>query len=274
MNKRKIIIISTIFITIFTIIFIYSYNFVYSRALIQAILDDDVNKAKEILKYPGNIDSKPLLISIDSVNDQPIIEAAEQGNYEMVKLLIENNACVNVRGTNNTTALHRALSGRIEEKSSKYEVARLLVENGADVNAKVADMIVLETCLYGTVKTNEEELLKYEFFTYLLDKGANVYSDTRYYDNILYTAAVTGNTMVCDLLIKEYSFDVNYKTEKISYTVLMSAAQNYYDNTETVIYLLSNGADPNIVNAHNQTAYDIALEQGNHKIANIIKSYM
>jgi len=88
----------------------------------------------------GDIKAVYVFISIDpeSVNTpngddksySPLQTACNFGQYEIVKLLIENGANVNSRDEENWTPLHCAVFG------SNYKISKYLLRNNADVNAQ------------------------------------------------------------------------------------------------------------------------------------------
>ena len=57
---------------------------------------------------------------------QILISAAIRGNYEIVKLLLENGANVHA---NNDCLIHECI------QRGKYQVAKLLLDNGANISA-------------------------------------------------------------------------------------------------------------------------------------------
>lgn len=75
-----------------------------------------------ITKYPNLIESK------DENNYTPLIHAAENGNLNAVRLLLERNADVNAKTCYESTALHRACANGFTE------IIELLVEKGANVD--------------------------------------------------------------------------------------------------------------------------------------------
>jgi uncharacterized protein len=88
----------------------------------------------------GDTDEVAALLSMDNRLTRtfdtdgwsPLHLAAHYGHAEIVKLLLHNNAAVDLRSANQlaNTALHAALAGR------RGEVVRILLDAGADVNAK------------------------------------------------------------------------------------------------------------------------------------------
>ena len=96
------------------------------KELIEKILLQEIEAVRELLKNP--IDWKA-----ESKHPwwPPLNAATIKGNFEIVKLLLEN-ACPleNVNKKDKMTALHFAASGK------HVEIAKLLIEKGADVNAK------------------------------------------------------------------------------------------------------------------------------------------
>ncbi|MEM4720009.1 MAG: ankyrin repeat domain-containing protein, partial [Candidatus Bilamarchaeaceae archaeon] len=83
-----------------------------------------------------------------------LIEAANTGNAELVKRLIERGADVNAETRFGETVLRYAL------EKGHTEIAKLLIERGADVNAKNKDGWT--ALMYALVKGHTEiaELLR------------------------------------------------------------------------------------------------------------------
>lgn len=278
MKKRIIILVVTLLIVltpIISCIVAYNYNFAYSSKLIAAIEDNDIEKLEDLLNKPGNVNSQPRIFSFNGTIP-PISYAARYGTYEMVKLLLENGADPNTNGFSNLKPLHWALSGSYKSVDNRFDIAKLLIQYGADIHAiSTGGETVVEGIFHSIEKDDEiEELEQYEFLLFLIENGVDIYANTQYMDsNILFCAAYAGNVMVCKFLIEEYSFDINQVTPN-NYTILMAAAYDRYDNPKAVSYLLEMGADPNIINSDNKTAYDIAVENESYEIADLIKSYM
>ena len=127
-----------------------------------------------------------------------LIEAAEKGDVELVRQLIDGGADLNKQGRQSGAALHRALARR------HGDVVALLVARGADVN--VANPL-LGTPLHVAAGTGKEAMV-----LLLLEHGAslNVARGSDGYTP-LHAAAQAGRTQVVRLLL-DRGADVNLLT--------------------------------------------------------------
>jgi ankyrin repeat protein len=93
-----------------------------SQSLINALINKEYNRAKEMinsdieLNFVGTGDFSPLMCSIE--------------NIEVMKLLLEKGADVNLKNKMNMTALTMAVI------SNKQDAVKLLLENKADIHLK------------------------------------------------------------------------------------------------------------------------------------------
>ena len=109
-----------------------SQNF-YNERLMKAIENNDIKQVSSILKkQKADINH---ISEVEGFNNfTPLIFASDKGNYEIVKLLIDNRADINAKDNNGHIALIEAVD------SGNYEkIVKLLVENGADIDAKDND---------------------------------------------------------------------------------------------------------------------------------------
>jgi len=120
--------------------------------LLMAVLDDDLEKAKQSLKQGAHANLKEpisgrailgfpaieghfamvkLLLDYGAdIEEELLTFVASSGHYSVAKLLIENGADVNERDRDKSTPLHHAaLQGHLS-------VAKLLIEKGANINAR------------------------------------------------------------------------------------------------------------------------------------------
>jgi len=151
--------------------------------------------------------------------DTLLIEAADNGHMDVVKLLIENGAGVNLKGEAWYGPLHAAAAkGHIEvvnillengadvnifhqnkplhnaAMNGHIEVARILLAHGADINAKGTDEA---SPLHTAVSNNQLAMLKW-----LLSKGANVNPRASYGCTPLHFAASRNNVEIGRILLE------------------------------------------------------------------------
>jgi ankyrin repeat protein len=116
----------------------------------------------------------------------PLHAAAANGHIEVVKILLENGADVNIFHHNKP--LHNAaMNGHIE-------VAEILLAHGADINAKGTDEAAP---LHTAVSNNQLAMVKW-----LLSKGANVNSRASYGCTPLHSAAWRNNVEIGKILLE------------------------------------------------------------------------
>ena len=152
--------------------------------------------------------------------------AAYNGHTEIAKLLLANNADVNVMDAvgQTQTALH------IAAWQGHPEIAKLLLANNADVNVMDA---VGQTPLNIAAGNGDTELVEL-----LIAKGADVNAKTRSERTPLHPAAIGGHKKVVELLIAE-GVDVNAQ-EKYDGTTPLDLAIAF-EHTETANLLRKRG---------------------------------
>ena len=192
--------------------------------------------------------------------------AARKMHTELVKLLIDNGADLNIKGGSNYgyTALMYAV------KEGNTEIAKLLLDNGADLNIKDSFGY---TALMFAVREGNTEIVKL-----LLDNKADISGEINYQKEVMYpadyknnelmSAAEKGYTEIVELLI-DNGADPNIKN-MYGDTALMSAVEKGY--TEIVELLIDNGADLNTRSKSGKTALDIAEQKGLQDIINILRA--
>lgn len=176
---------------------------------------------------------------------------------EAVKFLLAEGAVVDAKDVWGGTAL------RVAIEKNNVDIARILLDHGADVNNYIDNSTSI-----GVQEGNVALMVALDWFKLTLDP-----------------------TMI--KLILDYGADVNYRNE-LKYdeecdkttsgrctfqgqTVLTHAAGGEYlgvVNLDIVKLLLSNNADPNIPRTDGKTPAEIARENGNLKIAEIIEEYI
>ena len=157
--------------------------------LIIAARDGKLDFVKVLLRYEANIEARGT-IKIDG----EVIEgctalwiAAAKGHFDVVRLLIEQNAEVDGRTSKNSTPLRAtAFDGRLD-------IVRCLVENGADVNARTSfnNTPLMLACNKGHL----------DVASYLVKHGANINLHNNKGSSCLHLASEGGHVQVaCELL--------------------------------------------------------------------------
>lgn len=128
------------------------------NALYEAIKHDDLPLVKLLVKYMNNVN-----LYLDEEKRFPIFfKALEQGNYEIIELLLQNGMDVNKKDLNGDTPLLYAIS------MDDLKLVKLLIKYKADVNV-VNDFIITISPLVVAVSLNKIEIVKL-----LIENGADM----------------------------------------------------------------------------------------------------
>ncbi|KAJ5067903.1 ankyrin repeat-containing protein [Anaeramoeba ignava] len=219
------------------------------NALHSAIL----NKCElEIIEFL--INSK---IEINSIDDEKktaldySINIQRENQMEIVKLLVENGADVNIATHQSKYPLHFAC--QIE---NSFEIVKFLVEKGADINVK---NIWNETPLHLACQQKS-----FKIITFLIEKGADINLQTSLVFNDKYLSplhiACKKNSFNIVKLLIEKEAKINIKTQEEETPLHFACQQNSF---EIVKFLVEKGADINAQSIWNETPLHIACEQKN-----------
>ena len=157
--------------------------------LIIAARDGKLDIVKFLLRYEANIEGRGT-IKIDGQvieNCTALWVAAAKGHFDVVRLLIEQNAEVDRRTSSNSTPLRAAVF------DGHLDIVRCLVENGADVNARnnFNSTPLMLTCHNGHL----------DVASYLVKYGANINLQDNAGHSCLHYASKRGDVqLVCELL--------------------------------------------------------------------------
>ena len=152
----------------------------------------------------------------------PLIVAANRGHTEIVKLLLANNANVNVsRHTDGVTPLYSAAY------NGHTEVVKLLLANNADVNVSDTDGV---TPLYIAACNGHTEVV-----ILLLDNNADLNASTHTGATPLYIAAQKGHTEMVKLLLANNA-DMNVSDTDGVTPLHMPAFNEHADVVKPVSY--------------------------------------
>jgi len=135
------------------------------EALMQAVGDNDIERAKDLIKRGAKLNSPD-----GDTSYAPIFWAISNGNVEMVDLLLKNGAKVNTPDEKGFFPIHWV----IENSSSRplvYQMKAifdlLLDANPGELNRQ--DSSLKQTPIMMAINLNDKKA-----FAYLLDKGANI----------------------------------------------------------------------------------------------------
>ncbi|HEX6043801.1 MAG TPA: ankyrin repeat domain-containing protein [Pyrinomonadaceae bacterium] len=183
-----------------------------------------------------------------------LINAAARGDLEVVKVLVQRGADVNVKDKQGYTALFHAIEAMYDD----VELV-LLSQPGLDPNARG---------LNGTTA-----LLKYvwrdrkDAVDVLLKRGADVNAQDADGDAPLHGAAENGNVEILNLLLDKGA-DPNVKN-KLGGTPLMWAA--VFGNETAAARLLERGADASLKDVEGMTALDWARKNKRDKAVAVLQ---
>lgn len=204
--------------------------------LINACAIGDLEKVKLIINSGGvNLDYKKF------DGSSALIEAVQNYRYEIIKLLLESRADVNIQQKNGDTPLIIAIDLKFNE------IVELLIDNKANVNTK---NIYGETPLIMAACKDQIEIVEI-----LMKNGA----DNRIMSQQNFTAfELSYENPEIMFLIKNQ--EVNYQDDKGN-TLLIEACQ--IKHVEYALFLMDKGADFFVKNNNNISAYDVLISSDN-----------
>ncbi|KAL8104599.1 hypothetical protein AgCh_028717 [Apium graveolens] len=137
----------------------------------------------QVVKILSAVD--PLVSGINSADEEgwvPLHSAASSGNVEIVELLLNRGADVNLKNNGGRTALHYAAS------KGWLKIAQILISHDAKLNVK--DKVGC-TPLHRAASTGNAELCEF-----LIEEGAEVDAEDRAGQTALMTAVICDNREV------------------------------------------------------------------------------
>lgn len=204
----------------------------------------------------------------DRVNYRPLNYACKKGEYEKVKILLDNGADPNKRDRSiNTTPLSFALRSG---KDDRFRIANILLDAGADPNAESRlSAPIFDSLILGDNKSNTAlEKQSLALFTYLV-QNVDSLDDPSGSNTILGAAAAYDNRSTAKYIIDNNICGINDSSE-LGRTALMSCM--LCDNrSEMCKFLLERGADKTIKDKQGKTAYDYAIEYGREDCESLLK---
>ena len=189
-----------------------------------------------------------------------LIEAAERGDAETVRRLLEEGASVRARDEGGRTALVAAAYG------NHLGAAGALIEAGADVNQK--DETVQSAHLISTSEVGDDPRL----LELTLRNGADVGSLDSYDGTGLIRAADRGHVRIVEELLQTET-NVDH-VNNLGWTALLEAiilGEGDARHTEVVRLLVEGGANPNLPDGDGVTPLQHAEQRGYSEMAEILR---
>jgi ankyrin repeat protein len=212
--------------------------------------------------------------------EEYLCPAAANGEIERVKLLISEDADVNVKDSYGLTPLHYAA------REGHKEIVELLLEHGADVNISEANfnntaaefaMTNNHTDIVQLLVSKDADISPLHFALYMKDEikarsliegGADVSGRTPNGTEPLNRAVIAGLKDIAELLIAKGA-DVNAKGPW-NWTPLHSAVHGSKDIVEL---LITEGANVNARDGGNRTPLWYAKNEGNAEIVELLRKH-
>ncbi len=194
---------------------------------------------------------------INIINDQGYTPLFSSFKYvEIVELLLKNGAEINIRAYENQTPLFYACG------HGSKEIVKLLIDNGADVSIKDDQG---KTPLFSCI-SNENSV---EIVKLLIEEGVDINAIERYLkQSALFNVCFFGNGGVAEILINKGA-----KVDLIDddgCTPLYYTVYNKEFGYEIADLLIKNGIDVNNVNKNGDTALDWAINNDNDEIKKLL----
>ena len=200
--------------------------------MLAAIENNDIDKLESILKFasPNCVTGTVVKSTLSQkFRYTPLGVACEEGNFEMVKILIENGADVNYVPIN-TMASPLGLSAK-SDSVDNLRIVKFLLENGADVNDYRENQMHPASMALSDRKLRPNGM---EILEVLLEAGADPEKN-----RILKTACYDKDEEAIRYLIEEWGYDASNPANICLYCY--GGGEYSYDTFE---YFLKRGANP------------------------------
>ena len=195
--------------------------------------------------------------ALNSALMDKLLDAAEKGEFSVIKKQVSKGADLNFENALGQTLLHFAVSG----DDNNTQLLDFLILN--DINLDIDDEGLGNPILFSLIEDNKTDIC-----TKLINNGIDVNRrDEIWSSSALHTAASSGNTVIVKLLIDKAA-DIN-AIDLFGSTPLHNAASG--DNVVIVKLLIDKGGDINVIDRLKQTPLDNAAE--NIQISNILKKH-
>ena len=279
MKKKWIIIVSLlIFIILFLTINVTKYS--STKKLIKAIDNKDYETIESISKKRNfSINRRPYFIKFfatatEQWNLPPLHYACVRDDLKAVEILIKYGADVNLTIDDYSPILYCV---RGSDASNYDKIIDVLINNGANVSYKNKNNVsVLDFLLSGGSVDNEAYVnSQFEVFKKIIEiDNTLAYKELLRKESIgsgnyLHRAVYFNNDKIVDYLINKLNFNVDEINLNNETSLMIAAKEN---NIETVKCLLNNNASVTLKNNDQKTALDLARDNGNFEIVELLEN--
>lgn len=279
MKKKWIIIFSLlIFIILFLTINVTKYS--STKKLIKTIDNKDYETIESISKKRNfNINRRPYFIKFfatatEQWNLPPLHYACVRDDLKAVEILIKYGADVNLTIDDYSPILYCV---RGSDASNYDKIIDVLINNGANVSYKTKNNLsVLDFLLSGGSDYNETYVnSQFEVFKKIIEiDNTLAYKELLRKESIgsgnyLHRAVYFNNDKIVDYLINKLNFNVDEINLNNETSLMIAAKEN---NIETVKCLLNNNASVTLKNNDQKTALDLARDNGNFEIVELLEN--
>lgn len=187
-------------------------------------VEKDYTRIVKLMVKQGISIKKAERICTDEHDPPVLIEAVKNGNVEIVKILMENGADVNIKHSNGTTPLIEAAG------DGSVEIIKILIENGASVNAIRSDGT---TPLFNAIAHHHNNIARI-----IIENGADLNTFSyRQGDTPLIKVLKQANSML----------------------IVMGGGTSPESRKQLVALMLEKGVDINAKNKKGKTALDYSV---------------
>ena len=251
-----------------------------TKKLIKAIDNKDYETIESISKKRNfSINRRPYFIKFfatatEQWNLPPLYYACVRDDLKAVEILIKYGADVNLTIDDYSPILYCV---RGSDASNYDKIIDVLINNGANVSYKTKNNLsVLDFLLSGGSDYNEAYVnSQFEVFKKIIEiDNTLAYKELLRKESIgsgnyLHRAVYFNNDKIVDYLVNKLNFNVDEINLNNETSLMIAAKEN---NIETVKCLLNNNASVTLKNNDQKTALDLARDNGNFEIVELLEN--
>ncbi|MGL4485150.1 MAG: hypothetical protein ACRCUS_09385 [Anaerovoracaceae bacterium] len=281
MNKKKKVLI--IVLIAFLLLLAINYRYIWTKSMELAIKKENVPAVATLANFPfTNLNSYNINYLLfwnwfpEVDYDTALTLAIKEGNYELVKTLIDNGADVNY--CNVAKGISPIEAVFLEYNEDDLNILLLLLNNKVNVNAVTAyaDTLLFQIAYQDCGTKGKMKGDKWEYnaiitkkitkeFTLVYERSRRKEGQDKYSGyNSLFATGFSGNLSLMKFLLYELKYDPNIKNNMgmTPLFVVFSEVNEVSWTKKTISLLLEYGADKSIKDNEGKIAYDYAKEEG------------